>query len=139
MSESTTVWVKANNPHGPGGRFCRAGFRFGPEFQEVELTDKQLKAVEAEPKLILHTICPPGFEPQGEGTVSGPAAKTEEHKKKPPVDKVFTKQMTAAVAIAKINEAKTLEELKAISIKGDDKVTVKDAYAAANKKLKGKG
>ncbi|KKL24307.1 hypothetical protein LCGC14_2416600, partial [marine sediment metagenome] len=51
-------------------------------------------------------------------------------------DKVFTKDILAEDAIKKINGAATAEELKLISINGDERSTVKDAYKAKNKELK---
>ena len=116
MSDKVKITVVANNPSAPGGRRCRGTFRFGPTPQTVEVTPEQLKEIERDP--ILKVIPTPEVKP-----AVG-------------VTKVLTEGMLAEDAIKKINNTSTEDELKLISTKGDDRVTVKEAYIAKKKALK---
>jgi hypothetical protein len=82
---------------------------YGPG-EEMELTEEQAAKLSVEP------------------ATEGSAKKDGE--------KITTRELSADEAIKRIGEAATTEDLKAISIKGDDRVTVNEAYKARQAELK---
>lgn len=128
MSDQTyKIKVYSVNTEGPEGKRRRAGFIFSPRpaeggpHEEFDVTAEQLKAIQGDHMLVIV-----GDVPDVKGSSSS--------------GKYSTKGVTPMEdVIETINALTSLEALEAISIEGETRKGVLDAYSAAEKALKEAG